>query len=146
MFEINYLAWWILGAILLLSELAVPGAFLLWIGIASILLGLVDFIWPISLQTQLVLFALFSILSVLLGRKVMRSPSKNKNDYATLNERGEQYIGGIYVLTKAIEEGRGKAKVGDSEWLVSGPDLPKGAHVKVVGVEGTSLKVVREKK
>lgn len=144
MFEIDFWIWWILGGVLLLAELALPGAFLLWVGIAAILVGFVDYIWPLSFQVQLVVFAVFSILSVLLGKKIMHSPSKDKDEYITLNERGEQYIGGVYVLTKAIEEGRGKAKVGDSEWLVSGPDLPKGARVKVVGVEGTVLQVERE--
>lgn len=144
MFEIDFWMWWILGGVLLVAELALPGAFLLWIGIAAILVGFVDFIWPLSFHVQLIVFAVFSILSVFLGKRIMHSGSKGKPEYTTLNERGEQYIGGVYVLTKAIEEGKGKAKVGDSEWLVSGPDLPKGTRVKVVGVKGTILKVEQE--
>ncbi len=143
MFQIDFWMWWILGGILLLTELALPGAFMLWMGIAAILVGFIDFIWPLAMPIQLILFAFFSILSVLIGRRIW--PSTTKSDYVTLNERGEQYIGKVYVLTRAIEEGKGKAKVGDSEWLVSGPDLPKGTPVKVVGVKGTILKVEKEK-
>jgi membrane protein implicated in regulation of membrane protease activity len=60
---------------------------------------------------------------------------------ALLNRRGEQKIGQRYVLAEAIVHGRGKAKVGDGLWLVSGPDLPVGAMVEVVGVDGTTLVV-----
>jgi inner membrane protein len=58
-----------------------------------------------------------------------------------LNRRGEQLIGKRYVLVEPIINGRGKARVGDGQWLVSGPDLPAGSTVEVVAVEGTTLKV-----
>ena len=41
----------------------------------------------------------------------------------------------------AIENGVGKAKVGDTYWRVTGPDTPQGEKVKVVGFEGATLKV-----
>jgi len=50
-------------------------------------------------------------------------------------------IGQRYVLIEAIVNGRGKARVGDGQWLVTGPDLPAGAEVEVVGVDGALLKV-----
>ena len=58
-----------------------------------------------------------------------------------LNRRGEQLIGRRYELIEAIVNGRGKARVGDGQWLVSGPDLPVGSTVEVIAVEGTTLKV-----
>ena len=58
-----------------------------------------------------------------------------------LNRRAEQFIGRRYVLDTAIVNGQGKARVGDSHWLVAGPDLPVGETVEVVAVEGTTLKV-----
>ncbi|NUO72762.1 MAG: NfeD family protein, partial [Frateuria sp.] len=58
-----------------------------------------------------------------------------------LNRRGEQMIGQRFVLIEAIVNGRGKARVGDGEWLVAGPELPLGATVEVVGVDGNTLKV-----
>ena len=32
-------------------------------------------------------------------------------------------------------------KIGDSIWRVEGPELPKGTRVRVLGVDGTLLKV-----
>jgi membrane protein implicated in regulation of membrane protease activity len=46
------------------------------------------------------------------------------------------------VLVEPIEHGSGKAKLGDGVWKVSGPELPAGARVRVVGVDGVVLKVI----
>ncbi len=53
-----------------------------------------------------------------------------------------QYIGSELVLIEPIEQGSGKAKLGDGVWKVSGPELPAGARVRVTGVNGTILTVV----
>src|SRR3546814_4961906 len=39
-----------------------------------------------------------------------------------LNQRGGRLIGEVLTVTQAIEDGRGRAKVGDGEWPVRGPD------------------------
>jgi membrane protein implicated in regulation of membrane protease activity len=36
----------------------------------------------------------------------------------------------------------GKARLGDGVWKVSGPELPAGTRVRVVGVDGVVLKVL----
>jgi len=59
-----------------------------------------------------------------------------------LNERGVQLIGQSFDLIDPIVNGRGSVKIGDSIWRVAGPELPKGARIKVVGADGTLLKVV----
>jgi membrane protein implicated in regulation of membrane protease activity len=37
--------------------------------------------------------------------------------------------------------GRGSIHSGDTIWRVEGPELPKGARIKVVGADGTLLQV-----
>ena len=44
-------------------------------------------------------------------------------------------------LIEALDGGHGKVQVGDSTWLVSGPDAPTGARVRVIGVHGSVLAV-----
>ena len=63
------------------------------------------------------------------------------SDLPLLNRRGEQLIGRRFVLDSAIVNGQGKARVGDSLWLVEGPELPMGAAIEVVAVDGSTLKV-----
>ena len=44
-------------------------------------------------------------------------------------------------LPDPIVNGRGSVKIGDSIWRVEGPELPKGTRVRVLGADGTLLKV-----
>ncbi|MHB1271695.1 MAG: NfeD family protein [Rhodanobacter sp.] len=135
--------WWILALLLIAGEILLPGYFMLWIGLAAAAMGVLLWLVPsLGLLAQAVLFALLAFASCvayarLLRPKLERSEPGNER----LNRRGEQMIGQRYQLIEPIVNGRGKALVGDGQWLVSGPDLPLGSTVEVVAVEGTTLKV-----
>ncbi|KRE88586.1 hypothetical protein ASG87_08365 [Frateuria sp. Soil773] len=135
--------WWILALVLIGLEVAIPGYFMLWIGIAAAATGLLLLVAPsLSLLAQAVAFALLAFASCAvywygLRPRLQRHAAGDER----LNRRGEQMIGQRYVLVEPIVNGRGKAQVGDGQWLVSGPDLPLGSTVEVLGVEGTTLKV-----
>jgi len=45
------------------------------------------------------------------------------------------------VVVQAIENGSGRVKLGDSEWLVRGPDAAAGERVRVSGSDGATLLV-----
>ena len=133
--------WWLLGLVLVVVEMVAPGFFLLWIGLAAGVTGLVLFIVPgMGWQVQFVLFGVLALASVAAARYyVRRNPIRSED--ATLNRRGSQYVGHVFNLDEAIVNGVGKVKVGDGWWRAQGPDLPAGARVKVVGVDGNMLKV-----
>ncbi|WP_049621717.1 NfeD family protein [Frateuria defendens] len=135
--------WWILALLLIGAELLLPGYFLLWIGIAAAATGVLLLVVPgLSLLAQAVAFAVLAVLACLVWWHGVRPRLRLRAAHeAHLNRRGEQLIGQRYVLVEAIVNGRGKARVGDGQWLVSGPDLPRGAMVEVYGVDGTTLKV-----
>ena len=80
----------------------------------------------------------------LLGWKLYRraNPKVEEDDGLALNQRGNQYIDRTFTLEKPIENGKGKIEVDDSIWKVEAEtDFKKGEKVKVVGVDGTVLKV-----
>jgi hypothetical protein len=58
---------------------------------------------------------------------------------STQNQRGQQYTGRILTLDDPIIDGIGKVRVDDSVWRVTGPDLPAGAQIRVVGVDGVDF-------
>ena len=58
-----------------------------------------------------------------------------------MNLRAEQLVGSVAVLDQAIEGGRGRVKIDDAFWTVEGPDLPVGVRVRVIAVNGMTLKV-----
>jgi len=134
--------WWLLALVLVGAELMLPGFFMLWIGIAAAAMGLVLMFLPeLSFLTQAILFAVLAVISCFAYWRFLRHALNEPSDQPRLNRRAEQCIGRRYVLESAIVNGQGKARVGDSLWLVEGPELPVGATVEVVGVDGTTLRV-----
>lgn len=140
--SVHYL-WWILALVLIAGELLLPGYFLLWIGVAAAAMGVVLWAVPsLGLLAQAVLFALLAIAACVVYAKFLRSKLERREPGSEqLNRRAEQMIGQRYELVESIVNGRGKARVGDGQWLVSGPDLPLGSTVEVLAVDGTTLKV-----
>jgi hypothetical protein len=135
--------WWILALLLIAGEVLMPGYFLLWIGLAAAAMGMVLWLVPsLALLAQAVLFAVLALAACVLYARLLRPKLERREPGSErLNRRGEQMIGQRYVLIEPIVNGRGKACVGDGQWLVSGPDLPLGSTVEVVAVDGTTLKV-----
>ncbi|MBN8887322.1 MAG: NfeD family protein [Rudaea sp.] len=134
--------WWILAFVLIGAELLAPGYFLIWIGFAAAALGAVTFFTPeLSLLVQAVLFAVLALISCFIYWRFVRKVVNESSDRPLLNRRAEQFIGQRYTLETAIVGGKGKVRIGDSPWLAEGPDLPAGAEVEVVGVDGTTVKV-----
>lgn len=130
--------WTIAGVVLLITELLVPGVFLIWIGIAAVVTGVFALLLGIGLAGQLGLFALYSVLAVLVGRRVYGSGGIESSD-PLLNDRGGRMIGRRVVVVQAVDEDGGRVRVGDSEWSARGGPAGPGDHVRVTGVEGNCL-------
>lgn len=133
--------WWAFGALLLVVELLVPGMFFLWMAESAFVTGLVLWFRPaLGWEAQLVWFSVLSVVSIVIARKVViRHPIET--DRPLLNQRAAQYTGRTFVLAEPIVNGSGKIRVDDSTWKVSGADLPAGSKIRVIGAEGTILKV-----
>lgn len=142
-FPAHYL-WWVLALLLIAGEVLLPGYFMLWIGIAAAVMGVILFVVPaLGVLAQAVLFVLLAFVSCFVYWKWLRPRLAREAapEAAGLNRRGARMIGQRYVLSERIVNGRGKAHVGDGQWLVEGPDLPAGTEIEVIGIEGTMLKV-----
>ena len=142
-YQPDFWHWWILALALTIAEALLPGTFLLWMGIAALLLGILLWAMPtLSLEIQLALFAILSLVSIA-GWRLWQRKHPDESDQPTLNRRGEQYVGREFVLDAPIENGYGKVRVGDSLWRVQGDDAAAGSRVRVTGVDGVVLVVER---
>ncbi len=142
--NMEYWHWLAIGLVLLILEMFAPGAILLWFGVAGLVVGILQLIFGdlIGPQVQWLLFSIFSIVSIVAWKSYAKKHKigiRDEND--TLNQRGKALIGKEFVLSAAIVNGVGKAKVGDTHWRVIGSDMEVNQRVKVVGFEGASLKV-----
>ena len=134
--------WFILGAILFALETFLPGVHFLWFGIAAIVVGGLALLTGITWPWQVIAFGVLAVATVFWVRRYVR-PDVARSDLPNLNERGQQYIGRQLIVEQAIQNGRGKVRVGDTLWQAEGPDLPVGTWVKVTATRGTILVVER---
>ncbi|MCR6733031.1 MAG: NfeD family protein [Afipia sp.] len=133
--------WLIIGVVLMGIETFAPGVFMLWLGLAALIVGLLSFgiVW--SWQTQIIVFAVLSIAMVPLWRNFSRRNAR-PTDKSFLNKRAEGLIGRVFTLEKPIVDGVGTVKIDDTVWRVSGPDTPAGSRVRIVSADGAMLTVV----
>lgn len=131
--------WLAFAVLLLIVEVFGTAGYFLWFGTAAAIVGLLVFAFPeLAWAWQFTAFALLSLATAWVWwRRLRQQPAVAPR----LNRRGSELLGSEYLLHEAISAGRGKIKVGDSYWLVSGPDLAAGKRIKVIGQEGTILQV-----
>ncbi len=132
--------WLSLGLILGVAEMVAPGFFLMWLGLAALIVGILDYFLPITLAYQVAMFATLSVLTVFAGKKFLRK-NPIESDDANLNDRGARMIGEIVTVVEPIANGHGRVKVGDSVWNARGMDAAMGASVRVIGSDGAVLLV-----
>lgn len=142
--KIVFWHWWIVGILLLGIELMLPAQFFLWLGISAGLTGGILLVAPnIGWQWQMVFFGVLSIASIV-GWRQYQKKFPTHSDEPMLNRRGSQYVGRTFELSEEMALGRGKINVDDTTWRAecdAVADLPAGSRVKVVDIDGTTLKV-----
>jgi hypothetical protein len=132
--------WIALGLFLSAAEIIAPGVFLIWLGLAAVITGIVAWALPIGVPLQVVIFALLAMFAVYAGKKYVKDNPIPEAD-PKMNRRGARLEGEIALVTQAIEAGTGRVKLGDSEWNVRGPDVAAGSRVRVTGADGAVLLV-----
>jgi len=132
--------WFVLAAIFLLIELTLPGVFMLWLGLAAIMIGVISLTMVLSWQAQLIAFAVLSIACIPVWRYFARKVDQPV-DRPFLNRRADSYVGRVFTLEKPIVNGVGTIRIEDTVWRVSGPSLPAGSRVKVSRADGAELAV-----
>ena len=141
--ELGPWSWWVLGLVLLAAEILMPGVFLIWIGVAAIIVGCLSLLFwsdPFWVwQVQILVFAMLSVVAAIGGRRLMAR--SGKSDQPLLNKRGASLVGRTATLSEPISEGRGRIHIDDTTWVVNGPDLPVGTQVRVVESTGRELRV-----
>ncbi|HZF41813.1 MAG TPA: NfeD family protein [Sphingomonadaceae bacterium] len=128
--------WWLIGGLVLLSaEMLVPGVYLVWLGVAALLTGVLAFVLP--LPAELASFAALSVGATLVGRGWYRNRPVVTSD-PLLNDRAAQLIGTVVTVVEAANDGRLRVKVGDGIWSARGQSAA-GEQVRIIGYEGQTL-------
>lgn len=142
--------WWLIIATgLAFGEIILPGIFLLWLAIAAAITAFLSWLIPglnAAVAIQLVIFAIFSVIAIYVGRGVIRRNPSQSSD-PQLNNRTARLIGEIATVIESNGHGQGRIIIGDGSWPAEGQNLTVGSVVKIVSVNGTILQVepVQEK-
>lgn len=145
--NIEWWHWAVAGIVLILAELAVPSFFLIWFGIAGLVMAGVLLVTPdLSFTAQLALWTALSLVMVALWFRVFK-PGFHKTRIGTAD--GE-VVGEVGLLVGAVAPfKRGKVRfqrpvLGSDEWVcLAETAIAAGERVRVVAVEGSFLKVVK---
>jgi len=149
--ELGPWLWVCFALLLMVLETLIPGVYFVWFGLSALVLGgallAITALSPelaaaITWPWQLVIFACMSVVTLMVTRG-FASPALTPTDLPDLNVRGAQYIGRTVTVTSAIHNGRGKVRVGDTVWTAAGEDADAGSEVRIIGVDGTVLRVER---
>jgi len=136
--------WWALGAILLAAEIASTTQYLLWPGIAALIVGVLKFLDP-ALDGRLAVF-LFAVIAVVATAVWKRSAwgRSDRDTHATLNDRSALYVGRTVKAAENFVNGRGAVLVDDTRWnatVTDGSAPMKGDMLKISAADGADLKV-----
>lgn len=148
--EVLLLEWWhwvLAGIGLVLLELVVPSFFIIWFGLAALLLGLLLWVLPgLSLTAQITIWALASVAMTALWFKLFK-PSRHKTLIGTA---AGEVIGEVGLMVAAVapfERGRVRFQrpvLGAEEWAcVAEQPIAAGERVRLLSVEGSYLKVTK---
>ncbi len=134
-------SWIVAAAILMAAEILAPGYVLIWLGGAAALTGLLFLVVPAPWQVQFAVFAVLALISLYGWFKVARASAVAPSDRPDLNRRSESLVGREFVLEEPIQAGRGRIRLADSVWAVTGPDLAAGQRIRVASLDGATLVV-----
>lgn len=140
--QLGHWSWLVGGLILLGLEVLAPGNVFVWFGIAALITGafalLTDFGW----QVDGLLFVALAVVLVIAGRRYFaRTAAPSEQPF--LNQRGRGLVGRTYVLAEPVVNGHGQVKIDDTNWRVTGPDMPSGTRIRVSAADGSVLTVVK---
>ena len=136
--------WMIGGVLLLIAEIIAPGFFLVFIGAAALATGAFALLFDLGTAAQLALFALYSLIAVMVGRRFYANAVVDSSD-PMLNDRSARLVGKVVTAVDPIDAHSGRVRVGDSEWNARGGPAAAGEKVRITGVDGNCLTVEAER-
>ena len=140
----NLLWWhWIAFGLVLLTLETFSGTFLmLGLGLSAIVVGIIEIIFPMTVEVQLTIWILLSVLSIAWWFKYMRDNAVDETGQSnyTLETKG--------TVIKTIEpNSRGEVKfdlpvLGNTTWIATSKEkLDINTRVKIVEVKGQLIEV-----
>jgi len=142
--SVPFWGWWVLAIALIAAEVVLPTTHMLWPAVGAVITGLLVLVLGDPFPAwQVAAFAVFTVIAALIGPRYLKRTYAD-SDHPELNRRGARVTGQAGTVVRAFSGGRGKVRLGDTQWLAStadGSNPAAGARVEVVESKGTELVV-----
>lgn len=124
--------WFVVGFVFFLLEFVVPGFILFFFGIAAWLVAFLTLFTDIGLNTQLIIFLVSAIVSVMLFRKLLKDKIGMYREGPRVLE--DEYIGKIALAETAITPtDNGKVEFKGTSWDAKSDEyIVPGQKVKII--------------
>jgi membrane protein implicated in regulation of membrane protease activity len=138
------LIWFIAGLIMLLAEFAMPGLIIFFFGVGACLVALICLFTDISINLQLTLFLIASILLLVSLRKWLKNIFVGRTGQKeSADELLQEFVGKKAVVTREIDpQTRGKVEFHGTNWNAEADQIiNEGTSVEIIGKNNITLKV-----
>lgn len=132
--------WFVIGLSLFLLEFIFPGLVLIFFGAGAWVTAIVAYFLDISIDTQLLIFIVSSLISLAALRKLLKEKymdvSNDKN-----NHLAEDFVGQNATALLSFKAGvKGKVEFRGSQWdATSDHDISEGQTVSIKGINSIKL-------
>ncbi len=135
-----WLIWFLIGVVVLLAELAVPGFVIIFFGLGCLAAAIAAALAPDALTMQLAVFIVVSLVSLLTLRRLAVRIFVGRSEGAKESEPGNIQVGGRVAVEQAIAPGReGRVRYRGTLWTAaSEEELPAGTEAEITGVSETN--------
>lgn len=142
LFDNPAIIWFAVGLILLLAELILPGLIVIFFGIGAWITALAFLFFDVSFNSQLLIFILSSVLSLVLLRKSL----KNRwwDERSSVNELTDEFMGRTCLVIDTVLPGPvgGKVRFKGTTWkALANVEIQSGETARIIGKDSIVLLV-----
>lgn len=136
--------WFLAGIVMLILEFALPGLIIFFFGVGACIVGILCLIFDLSLNLQLIIFILTSVISLFSLRKWLKKifTGKVKSDSGPADDV-DDFVGEKAIVVEPISPGKtGRVEFHGAEWKAAADvSIKKGTKVVIVSKDSITLNV-----
>jgi membrane protein implicated in regulation of membrane protease activity len=137
----NEVMWFLIGLVLLVTELALPSFILIFFGIGAWVTALTIWFTDVGIETQLIVFILTSLISLLIFRNRFLSLFDKQNAHFT-DDVESDFIGKVATTIEPVNSFSGKVLFNGTQWkAISDDNIKSDQKVEVISKDNITLKI-----
>jgi len=137
-----HIIWFAIGIILIVLEFQIPGVITIFFGIGAWIVAILCLFLPLSINLQLIIFLLSSLVLLALLRRFLKTFLDERFDTSGVGEEEmDEFIGQKAVVVEDITpDKKGKVEFHGTNWAAEAYEtIPKGATVEIINKKNITL-------